>query len=81
VGQLAVGLGKPPSRPAIVGLRFEPVAGVVLLSAVTAGSVASHPLRWRLRLKARLTLPEGEAFRPDLSEDGLLDQIQIDLGR
>ena len=25
--------------------------------------------------------PEGEAFRPDLDEDGLLEQIQLDLGQ
>ncbi len=69
-----------PDRP-IAGFRFEPAAGVVVLSAITAGNVASSPLRWRPRRKARLTLPEGEAFRPDLDEDGLLDQIQIDLGQ
>ena len=69
-----------PDRP-IVGFRFEPVAGVVVLSAITAGNVASLPLRWRPRRKARLTLPEAEAFRPDLDQDGLLDQIQLDLGQ
>jgi len=69
-----------PDRP-IVGFRFEPVAGVVVVSAVTAGSVASLPLRWRSRLKARLTLPAGQAFRPDLDRHGLLEQIQIDLGQ
>ena len=26
-------------------------------------------------------LPEGEAFRPELDEDGLLEQIQLDLGQ
>jgi hypothetical protein len=69
-----------PDRP-LVGFRLEPVAGVVVLSAITAGDVASLPLRWRPRLKAGLTLPEGGAFRPDLDQDGLLEQIRIDLGQ
>jgi len=69
-----------PDKP-IVGLRFEPVAGLVIVSAVTAGDVHSLPLRWQPRQKACLTLPEGVTFQPELDEDGLLKQIQLDLGQ
>jgi hypothetical protein len=65
----------------IAGIRFEPVAGLVIISGVTAGSVQTLPLRWQPRQKARLTLPEGVAFQPGLDENGLLKQIQLDLGQ
>ncbi len=71
----------PYPDKAIVGLRFEPVAGLVIVSGVTAGDVHSLPLRWQPRRKACLTLPEGEAFQPELDEHGLLKQIQLDLGQ
>ena len=71
----------PYPEKVIVGLRFEPVAGLVILSAVTAGNVQLLPLRWLPRRKACLTLPEGETFKPDLDEDGLLKQIKLDLGQ
>jgi hypothetical protein len=62
-------------------VRFEPVAGIVLVSAISAGAASSHPLRWRTRRKACLTLPEDEEFRPTLDEHGLLEQIQLDMGQ
>ncbi|PKO22209.1 MAG: hypothetical protein CVU38_10645 [Chloroflexi bacterium HGW-Chloroflexi-1] len=69
----------------IAGFRFEPpngrAAGVVMISAISAGDVIDLPLRWGPRRKARLVLSEGETFRPDLDRDGLLEQIQIDLGQ
>jgi hypothetical protein len=65
----------------IVGIRFEPCAGVVIIAAISAGDVSSPPLRWETRRKALLTLPEGEPFQPDLDEHGLLQQIQLDLGQ
>jgi len=70
-------------RPAVplVGLRLEPVSGVLLLSAITAGQVDSFPLRWGTRKKALLTLPEGVAFAPTLTPEGLLAQIRLDLGQ
>ncbi len=70
-------------RPAvpIMSLRFEPVSGVVILSAVTAGQVAAQPLRWQPRCKAILHLPPGERFRPELDDQGLLGQIRLDLGQ
>jgi hypothetical protein len=71
----------PYPEKSIAGFRFEPVSGVVIISAITAGNVASLPLRWRPRRKACLVLPEGEPFQPDLDQDGLLKQIQLDLGQ
>jgi len=81
----------PYPDKAIVGVRFEPVAGglrtsglstsCVIVSAISAGNVSWLPLRWQTRRKAVLTLPEGESFRPDLDEHGLLSQIQLDLGQ
>jgi hypothetical protein len=66
---------------AITGLRFEPVSGLVVVSAITAGDVAALPLRWEPRRKALLILPEGIDFQPELDEEGVLQQIQLDLGQ
>ena len=55
-----------PDKP-LIGVCFEPVSGIVLVSAVSAGAASSQPLRWRTRRKACLTLPEGEDFRPKSS--------------
>ena len=71
----------PHPEKAIIGLRCEPASGAVILSAIAAGSASSLPLRWRPRRKALLTLSEGEAFKPKLDDDGLLAQIQLDLGQ
>jgi len=71
----------PHPEKAIAGIRLEPVSGIVVLSAIAAGSATDQPLRWRTRRKACLTLPEGEAFQPDLDERGLLQQIQLDMGQ
>ena len=71
----------PHPDKALVGARFEPVSGIVILSAVSAGEASSQPLRWRTRRRACLTLPEGENFRPNLDEHGLLEQIQLDMGQ
>jgi hypothetical protein len=71
----------PHPGKAITGLRVEPVSGVIVLSALSAGRSASLPLRWETRRKALLRLPKGEPFRPHLDERGLLEQIQLDLGQ
>ncbi|MHB1317470.1 MAG: CehA/McbA family metallohydrolase [Anaerolineae bacterium] len=70
-------------RPDVVVdcVRLEPVSGAVLLLAVSAGDVVSHPLRWERRRKAVLTLPDGLAYEPDLDSEGHQRQIQIDLGQ
>jgi hypothetical protein len=65
----------------IVGIRFEPVSGLVIVSGVSAGNVSSRPLRWETRRKAVLKLPPGEIFRPELDARGLLQQVQLDLGQ
>jgi len=71
----------PHPRKAVVGIRFEPVSGAVVVSAVSAGNVAAHPLRWRRRRKAVLALRRGEALDPNVDDQGLLAQIQLDLGQ
>ena len=71
----------PYPEKAVVGVRFEPVSGLVVVSAIAAGDVTEQPLRWRKRRKAALTLPEGVAFAPDLDDNGLLQQIQLDMGQ
>jgi hypothetical protein len=71
----------PRPDQAIVGVRFEPVSGIVVVSAISAGNGSSFPLRWRTRRKALLTLPQGESFHPELDEQGLLQQVQLDLGQ
>jgi hypothetical protein len=71
----------PRPDTAIAGFRFEPAAGGVVISAVSAGDVASLPLRWQPRRKARLVLPQGEPFQQDLDAEGLLPQIRLDLGQ
>ncbi|MFC2125239.1 CehA/McbA family metallohydrolase [Bacteroidota bacterium] len=66
----------------IKGFRFEPQKKTSLvLSAISAGDVHSNPLRWDSRKKAALILPEGVGFIPELCNDGLLEQIQLDLGQ
>jgi hypothetical protein len=71
----------PHPGKTITGFRFTPVSGLVVLSAISVGDVASHPLRWGTRRKACLTLPSGVHFEPNLDEHGLLRQIQLDLGQ
>jgi hypothetical protein len=71
----------PHPDKAVVGIRFEPVSGLLIVSAISAGDASSLPLRWQTRRKACLTLPQGEPFFPDLDEKGLLQQIQLDMGQ
>ena len=70
----------PSPRKAIVGIRFEPICGTILVSAVSAGKASSQPLRWRSRRKAVLTMPKGQAFDPHV-EGGRFPQIQLDMGQ
>jgi hypothetical protein len=77
----------PHPEKTIVGLRFEPAPaaqtgwGSILISGISAGSASEQPLRWRTRRKATLKLPDGVKFDPTLSEDGVLSQIQLDMGQ
>jgi hypothetical protein len=69
-----------PAR-AVVGVRFEPVCGAVVISAVSAGQTESMPLRWETRRKAVLTLPAREKFSPAVDAAGRYRHIQLDLGQ
>jgi hypothetical protein len=71
----------PHPEKAISDLRFEAVCGVIVISAISAGNVQAPPLRWRTRRKALLKLPQGLAFDPRLDGDGLLAQVQLDMGQ
>ncbi len=65
----------------IVELRFEPKTGTTIVMGVSGGSASSQPLRWEPRRKAILSLPDGVKFDPALNEEGLLAQIQLDMGQ
>jgi hypothetical protein len=71
----------PYPEKEMVGIRFEPISGLVIVSAVSAGSCSSLPLRWQARQKVILTLPEGTAFDHQLNDQGLLQPVQLDLGQ
>lgn len=71
----------PYPEKEIVTLRFESLSVPLMVYGITAGNVASHPLRWETRKKAVLTLPDNACFNPGLDDNGLLDQIQLDLGQ
>ncbi len=71
----------PNPRKAIVAIRFEPVSGAVVISAVSAGKADGNPLRWQSRQKAILTLPKGFEFDPTLDEVGQVKCLQMDMGQ
>jgi len=71
----------PHPEKEIVSLRFEPKTGLVILFGVSAGYATSQPLRWQSRRKAILRLPKGVEFDFTLGDDGLLSQIQLDMGQ
>ena len=70
----------PHPEKAIAGLRFEPVGGAVVVSAISAGDVVELPLRWQPRRKAlpraargrglRAGPGRGRAARPDPARPG-----------
>jgi hypothetical protein len=71
----------PHPAQEIVGVRLEPASGLVILSAVSAGHASANPLRWQMRQKACLILPEGIELQTELSTGGLLSQVQLDMGQ
>jgi hypothetical protein len=71
----------PHPEKEISALRFEPIAGSLILSGVSAGSASSQPLRWQTRQKAILRMPEGTDFNFDVDSMGLWKQIQLDMGQ
>ena len=64
----------------LVEIRLEPVSGVIVVFGLTAGFTEQIPLRWERRRKAVVLLPDETEFDPGLDENGLLPQIQLDLG-
>jgi hypothetical protein len=72
----------PDPGKKITGLRFEPSGKYpVVISAITAGNVKTHPLRWNSRQKAVLTLPDKAVLDPLQEEEGILSNVQLDLGQ
>ena len=69
-----------PDTP-ITAIRFEPKSGLLVVSAISAGDVTSHPLRWRTRRKAILRLADGAEFDDTFDDSGLLRDIRIDMGQ
>ena len=72
----------PYPEKQIIGFRFEPVKNVpVVISAISSGMISSNPFRWQTRQKAILSLNDAGRFDPSLTENGLLSQVQLDLGQ
>lgn len=71
----------PHAEKPITGFEFKPVTGSIILSAVSAGNAISNPLRWQTRRKATFTLPEHIDLDTILDSDGLLSQVQLDMGQ
>lgn len=71
----------PQPDNAITALRFAPAGTTVLIAAVSAGQVTEHPLRWRTRRKALLTLPAGTPVSEAVDANGNWPQLQLDLGQ
>ena len=71
----------PHPEREIAALQFSPKSGVLILSAVSAGSATSEPLRWQTRRKAILRLPEGAVFDYTVDGQGRWKQIQLDMGQ
>ncbi len=70
----------PHPRKAIAAIRFEPVCGAVVVSALTAGKASEMPIRWRTRRKAMLTLPKGTDFDGAVDDTGAFKHIKLDMG-
>ncbi|CDX24951.1 conserved hypothetical protein [Mesorhizobium plurifarium] len=74
-------LENPHPGKAVRALRFEPVCGALVVSAISAGDTCSTPLRWERRNKVLFRTSSELSFDPALDEHSLLDQIQLDLGQ
>ena len=71
----------PHPRKQIAAIRFEPVSGALVISAVSQGNCSSTPVRWESRCKAMFALPRGVEFEPDMDDHGQLAQLALDLGQ
>jgi hypothetical protein len=71
----------PHPRKPLAALRVEPAGATVIISAISAGDVSRHPLRWDTRRKAVLKLPRGVTFDPTLDERCQIKDLQLDMGQ
>ncbi len=72
----------PHPAKQITGFRFEPKNKTsIVISAISSGQVTSNPLRWQAREKAIFAIPDDGILDPSLTGDGLLSQLQLDLGQ
>jgi len=72
----------PHPEKQISGFRFEPKNKTsIVISAISAGQVTANPLRWQARQKAIFSIPDDGKFDPAMTGDGLLSQVQLDLGQ
>jgi hypothetical protein len=68
----------------VIGVEFLPGGVPVVLSGISAGDIDDIPLRWNARRKAIIDLaefPGDNKFLPHLNENGMLEQISLDLGQ
>jgi len=70
----------PMPKKALVGIRVEPKHATIVVSAISAGKASATPIRWISRQKAVLRLPRGVELDRELDENGLFEQIQLDMG-
>lgn len=70
----------PKPGRALIGIRFEPVAGPIVVSAVSSGRVGASPIRWESRKKAVLRLPRGRELNRAPDDQGQFDHVQLDMG-
>jgi hypothetical protein len=71
----------PYPEKEIASLRFEPVSGAIVISAISAGKASSQPLRWQQRRKAILKMPGQSDRGLDVDSKGQWTQIQVDMGQ
>ena len=71
----------PDPARVMAALRFEPVSGRVLVFGLSAGDASENPLRWQSRQKAVLTLDADTPLVSVPDANGLLPQVQLDLGQ
>jgi hypothetical protein len=72
----------PFPAEAVVAVRLEPAgARRLVVGGLTAGMVKEHPLRWRTRRKALLTLPAKTKLNEAADAQGRWEPIDIDLGQ
>lgn len=74
-------LRNPHPRKTVVAIRMEPRGNAIVLSALSAGSTKTNPVRWETRRKALVELPSGTQFDPALDGMGNLSQVQLDMGQ